>query len=209
MQIEILKRDDIELKLKTRELYENCFDEGKKLFIDYYYNTIIKRNEIVVAIEDDKILSMIHLNPYTYNVCGNVENLHYLVAIATDENSRHKGLMTMCMEKAIEYLSSLNEAFCYLVPEDNALQSMYKKFGFEVVADFNIDKFSDGVYDIFPEKNDEYVKLMEKEQEFLLMEDDSYIEELKQKKVMVKVLSNQKYSIEFLKTKRIYVCQEV
>ena len=53
MQIEIFKRDDIESKLKTRKLYEECFDEGKDDFIDYYYDVIIKRNEIVVAKDED------------------------------------------------------------------------------------------------------------------------------------------------------------
>ena len=63
---------------------------------------------MVVAREGDEILSMIHLNPYVYNICGDIKNVHYLVAIATKKEHRGKGLMASCMNKAVEYLKSLN-----------------------------------------------------------------------------------------------------
>ena len=209
MQIEIIKRDDIESKLKTRKLYEECFDEGKDDFIDYYYDVIIKRNEMVVAKDGDTIVSMIHLNPYIYNICGNIKNVHYLVAIATKREYRGKGLMSSCINKAIDYLRYLNEPFCYLVPENERLEKAYKKFGFETVCKFNIDKFSTENYDIHPYNDDEYKKLMEKEDEFLKLESKEYIEDLKNKAVMFNVLDSNNYNINYFKEKKIYVCQEV
>lgn len=210
MQVRIYGTNDIDSKLKTRPLYEECFDEGKTDYIDYYYKTIIKRNEIVVVEDGDKIVSMIHLNPYVYNIDGKLQNIHYLVAIATEKQYRHRGMITIAMNKAIEYLKSLNEPFCYLVPENSDLESVYNKFGFEKVCEFTIDKFSDKEFDIFPEKNDEYMYLMKVEQEFLTKETDEYRKSLKEKSVMVRILDDGfKYSIEDLKSKRIYVCQEV
>ena len=209
MQIEIFKRDDIESKLKTRKLYEECFDEGKDDFIDYYYDVIIKRNEIVVAKDEDKIVSMIHLNPYTYNICGDIKNVHYLVAIATREEYRGKGLMGLCINKAVEYLKQINDAFCYLVPDNDKLENAYKKFGFETLCKFNIDKFSKSKYDICPYNSDEYIELMKKEDEFLKLETKEYIEDLKNKVVMFNVLDNKNFSLEFFRNKSIYVCQEV
>lgn len=209
MQIEIIKRDDIESKLKTRKLYEECFDEGQDAFINYYYNTIIKRNEIVVARDRDEILSMIHLNPYVYNICGDVKNVHYLVAIATKKEYRGKGLMSSCMNKALEYLKSLSEPFCYLVPENEGVQKAYSKYGFETVSKFNVDKFSNDKFDIYPHSSDEYIELMKKEDEFLKFEDEDYVNSLKNKDVMFNVLDNKNYNIDYFKRKKIYVCQEV
>ena len=202
--------NDIKGKLKTRNLYESCFDEGKNSFIDYYYDTIIKRNEIVVVKDGDEILSMIHLNPYKYNICGEIKNVHYLVAIATREDCRNRGLMKQCFDKAIEYLNDLKEPFCYLVPDNDTYGNIYRKYGFEVVTKFTLDKFSDKTYDIYPDKNEEYVELMKKEDYFLGMESEEYIEDLRNKNVMFKVLdSSANYNIDFYKSKRIYVCQEV
>ena len=208
MQIEIIKRDDIESKLKTRKLYETCFDEGKDDYIDYYYDVIVKRNEMIVAKDGDEILSMIHLNPYAYNICGDIKNVHYLVAIATREDFRGKGLMGSCIAKAIDYLKSLSEPFCYLVPDNEELEKTYRKFGFETVCKFNIDKFSQDKYDICPHNSDEYVELMKKEDYFLKFETKEYIEDLKSKVVMFNVLDNS-YNIDYFKNKKIYVCQEV
>ncbi len=210
MQVELLLKNDIENKLKTRSLYESCFDEGKNSFIDYYYDTIIKRNEIVVVKDSDEIVSMIHLNPYLYYVCGELRNVHYLVAIATKENCRNRGLMKLCFDKAIEYLNYLKEPFCYLVPDSDIYESIYKKYGFDVVTKFTLDKFSDKSYDVYPDKNEEYLKLMKNEEYFLNMETEEYIEDLKNKNVMFKILDNaDNYSIDFFKRKKIYVCQEV
>lgn len=210
MQVKIYSTNDIDSKLKTRPLYEECFDEGEDDYIDYYYKTIIKRNEIVVVEDGDKIASMIHLNPYTYNIDGKLQNIHYLVAIATEKEYRHKGMITMAMNKAIEYLKSLNEPFCYLVPENSKLELMYSKFGFRKVCKFTLDKFSNQEYNIYPDKNEEYMNLMKIEQEFLDKETDEYRENLKKKNVFIRILDQDfKYSIEDLKSKRIYVCQEV
>lgn len=210
MQVELLLKNDINNKLKTRSLYECCFDEGKHSFIDYYYDTIIKRNEIVVVKDGDEIVSMIHLNPYIYNICGELKNVHYLVAIATKENYRHRGLMKLCLDRTFKYLSELKEPYCYLVPDNTTYESIYKKYGFEVVTKFTLEKFSNEVYDIYPDKNEEYVKLMKSEDYFLGMETKEYIEDLKNKNVMFKVLdSSTNYNIDFFKSKKIYVCQEV
>ena len=213
MQITILKKDDIDEKKKTRKLYEECFDEGKTEYIDYYYDVIIKRNEMVVLKNDDgDIISMVHLNPYLYNIDGIVATVHYIVAVATKEGYRGMGYMKMIMEVVIDYLYEKEEPFCYLVPEDNNIEELYKTIGFEVVSGFTIDKFSKERYDIYPVETDEYKKLMDREQVFLEMESDEYKKELSIKNVMMKMLITDKINIKTLddmRNKKIYVCQEV
>ena len=210
MQIKILHKDDIKEKLKTRKLYEENFDIGDKDFVDYYYRTIIKRNEVVTMVDDNNIISMVHLNPYEYNICGNIKTIHYLVGIATKEEYRNKGYISKTLNFAIDYLNDLKEPFCFLVPENDSLEKFYNRFGFERVCKFNIDKFSREKYDIYPVNTVEYDNLMKKEQEFLLVSTDEYKKELSEKNVIVKMLNNNlNLSIEKLRNKRIYVCQEV
>lgn len=210
MQIKLFDTNDIENKLKTRSLYEGCFDEGKNDFIDYYYDRIIRRNQIVVAEEEGKILSMIHLNPYFYNICGEVHRVHYLVAIATSKEYRNRGLMSKIMNFSIEYLKSLQDPFCYIVPECKEYEIMYGKYGFSSVCKFTLDKFSKDKYDIFPDDNPEYRELMNMEQYFLDLESEDYKSELSKKMVLFRILNeNVMMSIEELRKKSIYVCQEV
>lgn len=210
MQIKILHKDNIDEKLKTRKLYEENFDIGDKDFVDYYYETIIKRNEVVVMEDSGTVISMVHLNPYEYNICGDIKTIHYLVGIATKKEYRNKGYITKTLNFAINYLNELKEPFCFLVSENKNLEKFYQRFGFERVCKFNIDKFSKEKYDIFPVNTVEYDNLMKKEQEFLLVSTDEYKKELSEKNVIVKMLNNNlNLSIEKLRNKRIYVCQEV
>ena len=116
----------------------------------------------------------------------------------------------MLLDYAINYLKNKNEPLCYLVPDNDNLINMYKKYGFEVVANFTYDKFSKEEYDVFPVLNEEYNILMKIEQKYLNDESIEYKEDLKHKKVMFKLLDeNLNYDIEVLKNKKIYVCQEV
>lgn len=213
MQLKIYKENDIEKKLKTRELYEENFDIGDKEFIDYYYDTIIRRN-IVVAIEDGdgKVIAMVHLNPYIYSILGMEFNVHYLVAVATKNIYRGKGYMRDVLNAAINYLTESKEPFCYIVPENDRLKNTYHKFGFEEVSKFTVDKFSNDTYDIYPVKTEEYLNLMKKEQLFLDLETEEYKEDLKNKIVMMKILNSDISPLKTMsdfKSKKIYVCQEV
>lgn len=210
MQIRLLHKDDIEEKVKTRSLYEENFDIGDDDFIDYYYDTIIKRNEVVVVENNGEIISMIHLNPYDYNVLGNIEHVHYFVALATKKDYRNMGYMKKAIDFAINYLNQLKEPFCYIVPENDGLERFYNRFGFVRVCKFTLDKFSRLEYDIFPHNSEEYNELMIREDEFLKLETEEYRQNLSKKNVLFKVLANDKgLRIDDLCQKRIYVCQEV
>ena len=207
MEFKIYDKNDIKEKLQTKQLYMACFPYDDEEYLDYYYSVLIKRNVVCVIEEDNKIISMLHLNPYEYNVCGDITNVHYIYAIATDENYRNKGYMKKLLQFAISYLKTLNEPFCYLAPEKPELESMYNKLGFYKICNYTFDKFSNDKYDIYPVRNDEFNTLIKKEQELLEEETEEYIEALKKRVILAYPLID-KYSIEYLRTKKIYICNE-
>ena len=210
MQIKIFHKDDIHNKLNTRSLYEENFDIGDNDFINYYYDTIIKRNEVAALLDENQVISMVHLNPYSYSVFDKVFNVHYLVAIATKKEYRGKGHMTMLLNAAIDYLKEMHEPFCYLVPENDNIEKFYNRFGFKSVCRFTLDKFSKEEFDIYPIKTKEYDDLMIEEDKFLALETDEYRENLSRKNVLIKLLSNDcGFDLEKLKCSKIYICQEV
>lgn len=208
MQLKVYRENDINQKLKTRNLYEECFPNDSKRLVDYYYSVLARRNIILTLEDQDKIVSMIHLNPYLYSVCGEKTNIHYLFAIATKEEYRHKGFMKELINEAISYLSKTNEPFCYLAPEFPELEELYKKFGFYKICNYTFDKFSKDDYDIFPIRNDEFNAMMREEQSFLSEDPEDYIEGLKKRVVLGRILKKD-ISIDFLLSKKIYVCNEV
>lgn len=116
--------------VKTRELWEEIFTEDTPEFLDYYYSVKAKENEIYVIEDGDKIVSMLHLNPYEMRIADKIYQTHYIVAVATDEKYRKQGLMRQLLNHAMQVMSDRGELFTFLMP---AAEAIYKPFGFEFI----------------------------------------------------------------------------
>ena len=114
-------------KIKSRTLYEKVFCEDTKRFVDYYYQYKIRDNEILALKEDEQIVSMLHLNPYTMIVNGYEIESRYIVAVATHPDYRHRGYMRMLIERALKDLSAKKMPFTFLMP---ASEGIYAPFDF-------------------------------------------------------------------------------
>ncbi len=127
MLIEKLKQKDNE---KTRPLYEECFPKDTKRFVDYYYSYKATDNEIYVIRDGQRIVSMIHLNPYRMQVGSHVETLHYIVAVGTAKEYRGQGLMDKLMTHVLDVMYDRGESFTYLMPVS---EELYEKYDFVTV----------------------------------------------------------------------------
>ena len=126
MNIERLKK---EKRQESRTLYEEVFPEDSRKFVDYYYRQKVSSNEIFVIKEEEKVCSMIHLNPYLLWEDGEEEKGAYLVAVATKKEFRHRGLMTSLLKEAFTFLYQKKYPFLYLMP---ASEAIYLPFDFRV-----------------------------------------------------------------------------
>ena len=113
---------------RTRELWERIFTEDTSEFLDYYYSVKAAENDIYVIEDAGEIVAMLHLNPYRMRIEGELYDTHYIVAVATDENYRKKGLMKRLLECAMRAMKRRGEPFTFLMP---ASESIYRGFGFK------------------------------------------------------------------------------
>lgn len=112
---------------RTRRLYEAVFPEDDKDFVDYYYRWKTKDNSIYVAEDSGGVRAMVHLNPFLVSVRGSVRRMHYVVAVATQEEYRHQGLMRRLLEMAERDVRAAGEDFIFLMP---AAEKIYLPFGY-------------------------------------------------------------------------------
>ncbi|RKM57654.1 GNAT family N-acetyltransferase [Butyrivibrio sp. XB500-5] len=212
---------DILEKENTRALYEESFDDPKE-FVDYYYEDKCSDNRMIVSEENGEVISMLHLNPYTVNLCGTTVQSYYVVAVATKENRRHEGQMSRVFEKTFEILKKEHIPFIYLLPVDEAI---YSPLGFEKVCDFSLDRISyygeiRKNYDIYCERDDDYIRRMNKEEELRKLDKGEVLPESPVmmakitdleafSAVVGKELSSEQEALAWLKEKRIYLCEEV
>ncbi|MCR4756530.1 MAG: GNAT family N-acetyltransferase [Butyrivibrio sp.] len=208
-------------KDQTRKLYEDAFDDPKD-FVDYYYSEKCKDNKIIVSIEEGEVLSMLHLNPYYMNLCGTLIKTYYVVAVATREDKRHQGHMSEVFKKTFEILKDEHIPFVFLLPVD---EKIYSWMGFENICDFALEKIKDYEeikknYDVYCIWDETYLKRMAMEDK--LREADSGEVLPDSPVIMAKITDlsafnkaagcsfiSDKEALEFLKTKRIYICEEV
>ncbi|MEE0883604.1 MAG: GNAT family N-acetyltransferase [Faecalimonas sp.] len=120
--------------IRTRKLWEEIFTEDTPEFLDYYYSIKIKNNEIYVIEDDGEIVSMLHLNPYEMRIGDKLFQTYYIVAVATKESHRKRGLMRQLLNYVLQVMTDREELFTFLMPADEAI---YKPFGFEFVYEQN------------------------------------------------------------------------
>lgn len=208
-------------KDQTRKLYEEAFEDPKD-FVDYYYSEKCRDNKIIVSIEEGEVLSMLHLNPYYVNLCGTLIKTYYVVAVATREDKRHQGHMSEVFKKTFEILKDEHIPFVFLLPVD---EKIYSWMGFEKICDFALEKIKDYEeikknYDVYCIWDETYLKRMAMEDK--LREADSGEILPDSPVIMAKItdlssfnkaagrsFSTETEALEFLKSKRIYICEEV
>lgn len=114
----------------TRGLYEEVFSEDSQSFVDYYYTEKTKDNQIYVVEEAGDIQAMLHLNPYVLMVNGRKKPADYIVAVATQEKYRRRGLMARLMHTALRDMYREGKTFTFLMP---AAESIYFPHDFRTV----------------------------------------------------------------------------
>ena len=147
IRIETAGAEDMD---EIRKLWKQSFDD-QDAYMDYYFSNVSTRNHIFVAKTDSKIISMVHLNPYTLaETTAGVTTYKkggYIVGVATDPEFRRQGIMSMLMKYVLSYAAENDYDYIYLMPEK---EIYYKGLGFAPVVESGFYNITD----LKPEKND-------------------------------------------------------
>lgn len=119
-------------KKEIKDLWREAFPEDSEMFLDYYDQTKMKENRVLVRMEQGCIQSMLHLNPYHIQVRKQCWDVNYIVAVATRADMRHRGYMRSLLSEAMEDMKREGQPFCFLMP---AAEAIYTPFQFAFVYD--------------------------------------------------------------------------
>ena len=120
-----VRRLEPEERGKTRTLWEEVFTEDTKAFLDYYYYIKTKDNQIYVVEQDDRICSMLQLNPYRLKIEEGCFPSAYIIAVATKEEYRGRGFMGALLRKSLEDMYEAKVPFTFLMPAAEAIYTPY------------------------------------------------------------------------------------
>ena len=212
---------NIEEKQETRPLYEEVFPEDKGEFLDYYYEDRCRDNVIIDIKRENAVIAMAHFNPFTMETRdGRTFPVMYIYAVSTKKAERHKGYMRRILIEGFRIMTKKGISFCYLIPVDEAI---YKPFGFETIGAFTKERIRDPEeirrnYELFLREDADYQRRVAIEEK---IETDGGVPE--HPVLMAKILNREAFlqwsglpdhteekdMLAFLKTKKIYIAEEV
>lgn len=128
---------------EIKSIWEDIFKDPE-CFTGFYFSELCQDNKIFVAVDDDVVVGMVHLNPYTAIYNGREEKVYYIVGVCVKEEYRFKGVMREMMNRVMDYMRGENMPFTFLMPKEEVY---YSGLGFENIYN-NIDiKFNSIVPD--------------------------------------------------------------
>lgn len=106
-------------------------------FADYYFSVVCKSNRVLTASKDNKIIGMLHCNPYEQNAFGENKKGVYIVGVAVLPEYRKQGVMKEMLHQAIEYMNNTDVCYAFLMPEN---VNYYIGSGFEQICPNDVYK---------------------------------------------------------------------
>lgn len=127
--IRYLKQEE---KADCRKLWREVFKEDSESFMDFYFTEKVKKNKILVALEGEEIVAMLHRNPYDVVIRDRIWKTDYIAGVATDPAYRHQGHMSRLLSRSFQDMYMERMGFCFLVPASPAI---YHPFEFTYICD--------------------------------------------------------------------------
>ena len=106
---------------QAEELWDYCFEKKTEPFFQYYFEQYCGKDNMVIGGfdkvgEEERLRTMLHVNPYMLHLRGQEMLVPYLVGIATAPEARGQHLLRPLLETAFEVLRSQGFPFVTLMP---------------------------------------------------------------------------------------------
>ena len=113
-------------------LWDECFEKKGTPFYEWYFSEYaLKQNKMLGGFEDHRLMTMVHLNPYTIHVRNKDFRVPYLVGVATAPEARGRHVMGELMDKTFTMLRAMKVPFVVLMPIHAGI---YLPYGFSFTA---------------------------------------------------------------------------
>ena len=116
-----------------KDMWQKTFMD-RDSFVEYYFQNVWPENKVLSAYIEDRLVGMVHLNPYEISYMGEKCKSYYVVGVTVTPDMRRRGIMRAMLEKIIRDLK--NECpFIFLMPEK---EEYYTGLGFKKVYNTKI-----------------------------------------------------------------------
>ena len=125
------------IKNETRVLWDKCFSEEDKRFVDFYFEKRYNENDNIFIEKDGKVVSAMQLISYPFSYYGKTIGCSYLSGCCTDPDYRSQGLMNDLIIKALKQAKNNGACFAALIPASESLFNYYAGTNFITTFDYS------------------------------------------------------------------------
>ncbi|MBO7287881.1 MAG: GNAT family N-acetyltransferase [Bacteroidales bacterium] len=125
------------IKNQTRILWDKCFSEEDKRFVDLYFEKRYNEQDNVFIEKDGKVVSALQLISYPFSYYGKTIGCAYLSGCCTDPEYRSQGLMNDVIIKSLNQAKNNGACFAALIPASESLFNYYEGTNFIPTFDYS------------------------------------------------------------------------
>ncbi|MEG0367635.1 MAG: GNAT family N-acetyltransferase [Coprobacillus sp.] len=151
--------------------YENFLEHDSKESIDYYFENNLDIEHTFILEDDNEVITSLQLNQHQLVIDKKIEEVSFVVGVATFKKYHRQGYMRILLNDAIEYVRSTMKQKYIILQAYN--WDVYRSFGF-------VDAYYKQVlvYDIDSLKDIEDVMLIDYLPNKMLEQYNEYVENL-------------------------------
>ena len=128
---------DNNIKNQTRTLWDKCFSEEDKRFVDFYFEKRYNEQDNIHIEKDGKVVSAMQLISYPFSYYGKTIGCSYLSGCCTDPDYRSQGLMNDLIINALNQAKNNGACFAALIPATESLFNYYEGTNFIPTFDYS------------------------------------------------------------------------
>ena len=125
------------IKNQTRILWDKCFSEEDKRFVDLYFEKRYTDEDNIFIEKDNKVVSAMQLISYPFSYYGKTIACSYFSGCCTDPEYRSQGLMNELIIKALRQAKNNGACFAALIPASESLFNYYAGTNFVPTFDYS------------------------------------------------------------------------
>lgn len=118
------------LKQALMKIWKDVFHDTDD-FIHLFFERVYKEDNVQFLLEDERIVSSLHMVPYKLNYKGLEIPTSYICGAATAPDARNKGLMGKLLNQSFETMKKRNIPISVLIPANEELYTYYQHFGYK------------------------------------------------------------------------------
>lgn len=122
-------------KQQLIDLWRISFDDSEA-FINLFFDRVYKEDNVLTIERDGKIVSALHMLPYTMTFYGKEISVSYIYGACTLPSERGQGLMQQLIKEAFIVMKNRDVAVTVIVPADPWLFDYYRDLGFTEAFDY-------------------------------------------------------------------------